>query len=145
MVQADFVSAFNEPPFIRARGAAELNGIVRGNVLRPLGLTTGLQISGRGDRDPPHLADMARHQRRIRQMTDPDREQLKREYERMTVTVRYGPVVAFGKAAQKVYDLSVFSVKMLGQNGKTTNENPLLATPCGQRERKTHKKAGAHR
>ncbi len=37
------------------------------------------------------------------------------------------------------------NVKMAGQNGKTTNENPLLATPCGQKERKANKKAGAHR
>ena len=42
-------------------------------------------------------------------------DELKREYERMTTTVRYGPVVAIGKAAHKVYDLSIFSVKMLGR------------------------------
>jgi regulator of sigma E protease len=41
--------------------------------------------------------------------------ELKLEYERMTTTVRYGPFVAIGKAAHKVYDLSVFSVKMLGR------------------------------
>ena len=41
--------------------------------------------------------------------------ELKREYERMTTTVRYDPVVALGKAAHKVYDLSIFSVKMLGR------------------------------
>jgi regulator of sigma E protease len=41
--------------------------------------------------------------------------ELKREYERMTTTVRYGPVAAIGQAAHKVYDLSVFSVKMLGR------------------------------
>ena len=41
--------------------------------------------------------------------------ELKREYERMTTTVRYGPVEAVGRAAHKVYDLSVFSVKMLGR------------------------------
>ena len=41
--------------------------------------------------------------------------EIKREYERMTTTVRYGPVAALGKAAHKVVDLSVFSVKMLGR------------------------------
>ena len=41
--------------------------------------------------------------------------QLKREYERMTTTVRYGPIEAIGKAAHKVYDLSIFSLKMLGR------------------------------
>ena len=41
--------------------------------------------------------------------------ELKREYERMTTTVRYNPVVAIGKAAHKVLDLSLFSIKMLGR------------------------------
>jgi regulator of sigma E protease len=41
--------------------------------------------------------------------------ELKREYERMTTTVRYGPVEAAVRAAHKVYDLSLFSVKMLGR------------------------------
>ena len=38
-----------------------------------------------------------------------------REYDRMATTVRYGPVAAIPKAALKVYDLSLFSVKMLGR------------------------------
>jgi regulator of sigma E protease len=42
-------------------------------------------------------------------------EELKREYERMTTTVRYGPLAAIPKAVHKVVDLSVFSVKMLGR------------------------------
>jgi regulator of sigma E protease len=41
--------------------------------------------------------------------------QLKREYERMTTTVRYGPLEAMPKAAHKVWDLSLFSVKMLAR------------------------------
>ena len=41
--------------------------------------------------------------------------QLRQEYERMTTTVRYGPVAAVGHAAHKVYDLSIFSIKMLGR------------------------------
>ena len=40
---------------------------------------------------------------------------LKSEYERMTTTVRYGPIEAIPRAAHKVYDLSVFSLKMLGR------------------------------
>src|SRR2546421_1806422 len=36
---------------------------------------------------------------------------LKREYERMTTNVRYGPAVAVVRAASKVFDLSIFSVK----------------------------------
>lgn len=41
--------------------------------------------------------------------------ELKREYERMTTTVRYGPLEAVPRAVGKVYDLSIFSVKMLGR------------------------------
>jgi len=40
---------------------------------------------------------------------------LKAEYERMTTTVRYGPIDAIGRAAHKVWDLSAFSIKMLGR------------------------------
>ena len=42
-------------------------------------------------------------------------DELKREYERMTTTVRYGPLEAVARAAHKVYDLSIFSVKMLAR------------------------------
>jgi regulator of sigma E protease len=42
-------------------------------------------------------------------------DELKRAYERMTTTVRYGPLEAVGRAAHKVVDLSVFSIKMLGR------------------------------
>jgi regulator of sigma E protease len=60
---------------------------------------------------PEHAPEDAR---RGRLGVEPGAE-LKREYERMTTTVRYGPVEAIGKAASKVLDLSVFSVKMLGR------------------------------
>jgi regulator of sigma E protease len=40
---------------------------------------------------------------------------LKNEYERMTTTVRYGVMEAIPRAAHKVWDLSIFSVKMLGR------------------------------
>ena len=42
-------------------------------------------------------------------------EPLKREYERMTTTVRYGVFEAVPRAVAKVADLSVFSIKMLGR------------------------------
>jgi len=42
-------------------------------------------------------------------------DRLKSEYERMTTTVRYGPVEALWRAAHKVWDLSIFSLKMLGR------------------------------
>ena len=41
--------------------------------------------------------------------------EVRQGYERMLVTVRYGPLEALGKAVQKVYDLSIFCVKMLGK------------------------------
>jgi len=41
--------------------------------------------------------------------------ELKREYDRMTTTVRYGPVESAGRAVHKVWDLSIFSLKMLGR------------------------------
>jgi regulator of sigma E protease len=41
--------------------------------------------------------------------------ELKREYERLTTVVRYGPIDAVGRAVHKVVDLSVFSLKMLGR------------------------------
>jgi regulator of sigma E protease len=40
---------------------------------------------------------------------------MKREYERMGTIVRYNPVAAIPKAFNKVWDLSVFSIKMLGR------------------------------
>jgi regulator of sigma E protease len=40
---------------------------------------------------------------------------LRRAYERLATTVRYGPLDAFGKAVGKVVDLSGFSLKMLGR------------------------------
>ena len=42
-------------------------------------------------------------------------ESMKRELERMTTTVRYGPIEAMPRAVHKVWDLSIFSVKMLGR------------------------------
>ena len=41
--------------------------------------------------------------------------ELRRAYESMNTTVRYGPLEALPRAVQKVYDLSVFSLKMLGR------------------------------
>jgi regulator of sigma E protease len=52
--------------------------------------------------------------RRGRLGVEPGAE-LKREYDRMTTTVRYGPIEAIPRAAHKVWDLSIFSVKMLGR------------------------------
>jgi regulator of sigma E protease len=58
----------------------------------------------------PHPEDA----RRGRLGVEPGAE-LKAEFERMTTTVRYGPLEALPRAAHKVWDLSIFSVKMLGR------------------------------
>ena len=42
-------------------------------------------------------------------------EPLKKAYERLGTTVRYGPLDAVPRAVHKVWDLSVFSLKMLGR------------------------------
>ena len=42
-------------------------------------------------------------------------EAMKREFQRMTTTVRYGPIDAAGQAVRKVVDLSAFSLRMLGR------------------------------
>jgi regulator of sigma E protease len=42
-------------------------------------------------------------------------DQLKREFDSMTTTVRYDPLTALGKATGKVADLATFSLKMLGR------------------------------
>jgi regulator of sigma E protease len=79
----------------------------------------------------PLVLDIERQGRRIEVRATPDTvndgdarigrlgvevpAELKREYERMTTTVSYGPVEAVGKAVEKVWDLSVFSLKMLGR------------------------------
>jgi regulator of sigma E protease len=39
---------------------------------------------------------------------------VRREFERMTTTVRYSPIDAIPRAAHRVWDLSIFSLKMLG-------------------------------
>ena len=41
--------------------------------------------------------------------------EVRREWERMTTTVRYGPLAAVPKALHRVWDLSAFSLRMLGK------------------------------
>src|SRR2546430_10215 len=59
----DLGAALDDPPVERRRHGAELDRVMRGNLLRPLRRAARLEISGRGNHDPPHLADMARYQR----------------------------------------------------------------------------------
>ncbi len=41
--------------------------------------------------------------------------EFRREWDRLTTTVRFGPLESVGRAAHKVVDLSLFSLKMLGK------------------------------
>ncbi len=42
-------------------------------------------------------------------------EEVRREWDRLAATVRLGPVEAIGRAAHRVWDLTVFSLQMLGR------------------------------
>ncbi len=92
---------------------SEFTAEVAGNPGRALALAVergGREIEIRATPDPVSDGDA-----RIGRLGVEGPPELRREYDRMAVTVRYGPVEALGKAAQKVYDLSLFCVKMLGR------------------------------
>ena len=116
--------------------AAERAGLVAGDrvvAVGPKPIATWFDFTAEVTANPGRalLLDIERNGRRMQIRAMPDTigegdnrvgrlgveapEPLKREYERMTTTVRYGPVEAVGRAAHKVIDLSVFSVKMLGR------------------------------
>jgi regulator of sigma E protease len=81
------------------------------------GKTLELEVERQGRRFPMHAVPDAAGEgdNRIGRLGVEAGAELKREYERMTTTVRYGPLAAAGQAAHKVYDLSIFSIKMLGR------------------------------
>ena len=111
LAAGDLIVSVDEKP-IATWG--EFTGAISANPGREL----VLEIERAGRRFPLHATPEAVTEggRRIGRLGVEIRaDLLKPEYERMTTIVRYGPVDAFGKAAAKVYDLSVFSVKMLGR------------------------------
>jgi regulator of sigma E protease len=61
---------------------------------------------------PESVGDGAARIGRLR--VEPGAE-VRREWERMTTTVRHGPLEAIPRAVHRVWDLSVFSLKMLGK------------------------------
>jgi regulator of sigma E protease len=81
------------------------------------GRTLELEVERQGRRYPMRATPepVGEGEARIGRLGVEAGPQLKQEYERMTTTVRYGPVAAVGQAAHKVYDLSIFSIKMLGR------------------------------
>jgi regulator of sigma E protease len=117
--------------------AAERSGLAAGDLVLSVGgkpTPTWSDFTGEISANPGKslVLEIERNARRFELRATPDavaengarvgrlgveipQEVLKREYERMSITVHYGPLTALVKAAQKVYDLSAFSVKMLGR------------------------------
>jgi len=89
----DFTNAVSASP-----GKALAFDVRRGEATRRIVATPALRPNGKGQLG-----------------VEPSPEELKAAYAPYTTTVRYGPVDAFGQAARKVWDLSVFSVKMLAR------------------------------
>jgi regulator of sigma E protease len=122
---------------VRPASAAERSGLAQGDLIvsvdgRPVptwfdftaevegaaGRVLTLEVERAGRRFELRAAPdtVTDGERRIGRLGVEAPAELQREFDRrMTMTVRYGPVEAIGKAANKVYDLSLFSVKMLGR------------------------------
>jgi regulator of sigma E protease len=121
---------------IVAGSAAERAGLREGDLVvavsgKPVASWYDFTTITRANPSRPLDLDLERDGRRLRLRVVPDAvgegdarigrlgveapPELTREFERMTTTVRYDPFTAFGKAVQKVVDLSSFSVKMLGR------------------------------
>jgi len=121
---------------VLARSAAERAGLREGDLVvaisgKPVSSWYDFTSMVRSSPSKPLEVDLERagHRMRVRVIPDAVGEgearigrmgveapaELTREFERMTTTVRYDPFTAFGKAVQKVVDLSSFSVKMLGR------------------------------
>ncbi len=91
----------------------EFTSAVRASPGRTLGFVVergGRRLELRGTPDP-----VGEGEARFGRLGVEAGPELRRQYERMTTTVRYGPLEAAARAAHKVLDLSVFSVKMLGR------------------------------
>jgi len=78
------------------------------------GKTLALEVDRGGERIALHAIPEARKNGAGQLGVEPPPE-LRTAYAKLETTVRYGPVEAAGKAASKVWDLSLFSVKMLGR------------------------------
>ena len=89
----DFTGAVSANP-----GKALAFDVRRGNQAQRIVATPALRPNGKGQLG-----------------VEPSQDELKAAYAPYTTTVRYGPIDAFGQAARKVWDLSVFSVKMLAR------------------------------
>ncbi|MBC8023769.1 MAG: RIP metalloprotease RseP [Burkholderiales bacterium] len=116
--------------------AAERSGLAQGDRVVSIGtkpIDTWFEFTAEVSANPgrPLQLEVERAGRRMQLRATPDSvadgdnrigrlgveapAELKREYEKMTTLVRYNPIAAIPKAAHKVWDLSVFSIKMLGR------------------------------
>jgi len=110
LLQGDRVVAIGDKPIA---SWYEFTAEVAGNPGRTLTLDVeraGRRIQVRATPDPVSEGD-----KRIGRLKVEVTPELKSEYERMTTIVRYNPIASIPQAAAKVWDLSVFSIKMLGR------------------------------
>ncbi|HXF80194.1 MAG TPA: RIP metalloprotease RseP [Usitatibacter sp.] len=115
------------------QSAAERAGLARGDVIvamdgRPIATWFDFTSAVIASPGRPITMDLERSGQRLRLTATPEARrngtgqlgvegpaELKTEFDKLSVTVRYGPIDAVGQATRKVWDLSLFSVKMLGR------------------------------
>ncbi|APV52114.1 RIP metalloprotease RseP [Betaproteobacteria bacterium GR16-43] len=108
--EGDLIVAVNETP---VPTWVEFTAIVRANADKPL----KLEVERRGTRFNVNATPEAdgKGKSRIGLLGVAAGDELKREMERTRTRVSYDPLTAIPKAAYKVWDLSIFSLKMLGR------------------------------
>jgi regulator of sigma E protease len=110
LAQGDRVIAIGDKPIA---SWYEFTAEIAGNPGRTLDLEIergGRRMQVRATPEPVSEGD-----KRIGRLKVEIPPELKREYESMTTIVRYNPLAAIPQAAAKVWDLSAFSIKMLGR------------------------------
>lgn len=118
---------------VLGESAAERAGLAKGDVIvamdgRPVATWFDFTAAVIASPGRPMAIDLDRAGQRLRLTATPETRrngagqlgveapaELKAEFDKLAVTVRYGPLEAVGQATRKVWDLSVFSLKMLGR------------------------------
>jgi regulator of sigma E protease len=110
LAQGDRVISIDDKPI---GSWYEFTAEVAGNPGRTL--TFEVERAGRRMQVRATPEPVAEGDRRIGRLKVEVAPELKGEFERMTTIVRYNAIAAIPQAAAKVWDLSVFSIKMLGR------------------------------
>ena len=110
LAQGDRVISIDDKPI---GSWYEFTAEVAGNPGRTL--TFEVERAGRRMQVRATPEPVAEGDRRIGRLKVEVAPELKSEFERMTTIVRYNAIAAIPQAAAKVWDLSVFSIKMLGR------------------------------